>query len=186
MSTTLTKKVSYISDLKSSSASSSPASLDLAVNSQATPALTNNMAMGYGFAQQVDGVWTGLGQTHLTLLTGAQFSFGVYDEAIISSGGSAATLNSIQITFTPKDGTTATSPFNGVGSTLTITSFTQLTNPISVGCDIQTPFGWTTSSYTADNLGDFELLVTVQITPSGGSQKTFEVDPRIIVTGTNY
>ena len=165
-------------------------SSDVTVNDPTLP-----VAMAYGFTNDKDGPYKGQGQTKETLPPNSMVSFVVYDTA-----ASPASITSVQISAVNKaPGTgTAKSPFTpdwANGSVIAVSqpngSQVQLQGPNSqmpsTGCNVKGT-NWGIGPFTVANLTGqqaFEITITV-LTQVGQSQKSFIVDPEMVVGQENF
>jgi hypothetical protein len=173
--------------------------LDVAFSSDVTP---NNpslpVAMAYGFTNNVGGVFGPRGQTKETLPPGSTVSFVVYDTA----PSPTYNVTSVQISAVNKSPGVgqARSPFSDAvwaNGSITATSNpsgpnqAQLNGPnssaISTGCNV-TGRSWIVGTFTVANLQGqqrFEITLTVLMQNAQQSQKSFIVDPEMVVDTGN-
>jgi hypothetical protein len=173
--------------------------LDVAFSSDVTP---NNaslpVAMAYGFTNNADalGTFRGKGQTKETVPPGSTVSFVVYDTA----PSPTYNVTSVQISAVNKAGGSITSPFSD--SAWANGSITAVSNPsgpnqvqlngpnssaISTGCNV-TGRSWIVGTFTVANLQGqqrFEITITVLTQNAQQSQKSFIVDPEVVVGQEN-
>ena len=170
--------------------------LDVAFSSDVTP---NNpslpVAMAYGFTNNVGGVFGPRGQTKETVPPGSTVSFVFYDTA----PSPTYNVTSVQISAVNKSPGVgqAKSPFSDSawanGSITAVSSpgpgQVQLNGPnspaISTGCNV-TGKSWVVGAFTVANLQGqprFEITITVLTQNAQQSQKTFIVDPEVVVEG---
>jgi len=176
--------------------------LDVAFSSDVNPDDPNlPVAMAYGFTRKDHGAYTGKGQTHQTAPPNSLVAFAIYDTAQNPSYNVA----SVQISAANKAGGGPNSPFsdpawaNG--------SITAVSNPgpgqvklngpnpsaTSTGINIKSIPGstyrsWTIGPFTTANLvGQQRFQITVTVLTQNGqqSQKSFKVDPEVVVEGGN-
>jgi hypothetical protein len=172
--------------------------LDVAFSSDVTP---NNpslpVAMAYGFTDNSQGgVFQGRGQTKDTVQPGDTVNFWVYDTASAPSYN----VTSVQISVVNKSPGVgaAKSPFTDTvwanGSITAVSnpssSQVQLSGPdvpaFSTGCNV-TGKSWGIGGFTVGNFRGqkFEITVTVLTQNAQQSQKSFIVDPEVVVGSEN-
>ncbi len=175
--------------------------LDVAFSSDVTP---NNpslpVAMAYGFTDNADAQSTfrGKGQTKESVPTGSTVSFVIYDTA----QSPTYNVTSVQISSVNKSPGVgqANSPFSDsawANGSITATSNpsgpnqVQLDGPnspaTSTGCNV-TGKSWIAGPFTVANLQGqqrFEITITVLTQNAQQSQKTFIVDPEMVVGQEN-
>jgi hypothetical protein len=172
--------------------------LDVAFSSHVTPNDPNlPVAMAYGFTDNTGGTFVGRGQRHENVLAAGTVNFYVYDTA----HDPTYNVTSVQISVVNKTQgpNAAKSPFsdavwNNVSSVTAVSqpnsSQAQLQPPTlqgsSTGCNVKGK-SWGVGPFTVANLQGqqrFEITITV-ITQDGQSQKSFIVDPEVVVDSGN-
>jgi hypothetical protein len=164
--------------------------LDVAFSSDVTPNdPTVPVAMAYGFTDNAQGgTFRGRGQTKDTVQTGDTVNFYVYDTA----PSPTYNVTSVQISAVNKNpgANSAKSPFSDTAwANGSITAPTQvpLNGPyspaLSTGCNVKGK-SWGIGPFTVANLQGqqkFEITVTVLTQNAQQSQKSFIVDPEMVV-----
>ena len=167
--------------------------LDVAFSSDTSANDTSlPIAMAYGFTDNTGGTFVGRGQTKSSMQPGSTVGFWVYDTA----PNPVNSLTSVQISVVNKSQSpnAPKSPFSDAvwNNVSSITAPTQVplssrNSPArSTGCNV-TGVSWGIGPFTVANLSGqqrFEITVTV-VTPNGQSQKTFTVDPEVVVDSGN-
>jgi hypothetical protein len=173
------------------------ANLDVSFSSDVTP---NNtalpIAMAYGYTDNLGGSFTGKGQTKETVAPQSTVYFEIFDTApsptfnVVSATIAAVNKN-------PGTGR-ANSPFTDTAwSTGTIVASASPTGPngvaltgpnagaSSTGCNIKNSRNWACGPFTVGDYNGqrFEITITVLMQDSNQNQKTFTVDPEMVVDG---
>jgi hypothetical protein len=170
------------------------ANLDVAFSSNTTannPSLP--IAMAYGYTDNLQGGFQGKGQTEETVAPGSTVYFEIFDTA------SNPTFNIVSATISavnkhPGAGK-ANSPFSDtVWSTGTVVATsspnggnevqlsTRRNQATSTGCNV-IGTGWGIGPFTVGNFNGqrFEITITVVMRDNASNQKTFTVDPEMVV-----
>ena len=151
-------------------------SLDLAFSSAILHEGSPIYALGYGWA-----TGKSLFDINEKMDGGSDVLFAVYDAA-----ATPGTLTKIEVDFS-NDGY----PFTTGENPIIVDSPTPLEGGMlrSYGTNVQGAAGWQIGAYTlipsTDHEQVFDFTVTLTVQPANGQQISFQVDPRIIVKGTN-
>ncbi|MCA1619690.1 MAG: hypothetical protein LC795_10350 [Acidobacteria bacterium] len=172
--------------------------LEVAFSSDVTPAQpTQPVAMAYGYSDNSSGVNSGKGQREETVWEGSSVYFLVFDTAA-SPTYSVSSVTISAANTRPGTGA-ANSPFTdaawSTGTVVATSSPTgpngvQLSGPTSnvdsVGCNVVGK-GWSCGPFTVGTFKGqrFEITINVLTSDSQSHQKTFSVDPEMVVDGGN-
>jgi len=170
------------------------ANLDVSFSSDANPFNSGlPIAMAYGYTDNSQGSYRGKGQTKETVAPGSTVYFEIFDTA------SSPTFNVVSATISAVNNNPGTgranSPFSDAAwSTGTVVATrtpagpneVQLRGPnngaTSTGCNV-TGRNWACGPFTVGNFNGqrFEITISVLMQDGQSNQKTFTVDPEMVV-----
>ncbi|HJQ33844.1 MAG TPA: hypothetical protein VJ866_16810 [Pyrinomonadaceae bacterium] len=177
--------------------------LDVAFSSHETPNDPNKpIAMAYGFTDDADqpNTFKGKGQRSLTVPANSQVSFAIYDTAqnptydvtsvqisVVNKGGAGQPKSPFSNSVWANGSITAVKNNPGPGQ-LQLPPSTPYPGAFSTGCNIKNATSWDIGSFTVATLqGRQAFDITIHVVTQNGqqSQKSFKVDPEVVVEGGN-